>query len=621
MEAMMPKTKPTLEQIQSQNCRAYFPVEMVRSVDEEKRTVEIAFSSDREIEQFWLTILVLEHSASACDLNRLNNGGAVLFNHNRSAHIGVVESARIDGDGKGRAVVRFSRSPLGEEKFRDVVDGVLRHVSVGFEVDEVKLVESRKDDVDVYRATKWTPYEISFVTIPADDSVGVGRDHGGAPKPETMEGRGMPQKGATPKGENGAGVPPVDVTAERDAAVLAERQRMDDLLKMGREYNAPEEAERFVREGKSPDQFRQLLLERMNQKADKPSPDEMNADVGLSERELKRYSFVKVLRALDPNNLRAREAAAFELEVSNAAAQHLAREVQGIVVPPEVLQTPLARTYTTDSGAAPHGGALVGTELLESSFIELLRKRCLLMQLGSKLGGLVGNVDIPKQISGATGYVVGEDQDVPESDGDFGTLSLSPYTIGGMCEVSRRLLMQTSLDVEATIRSDLSKAVALKLDSLGFYGTGTDEPLGLKFTAGVNAITFGTASQPTHKEMVQMESEISADDADVESMAYLLNARMRGHCKTTPRMPSGEKAIMTDGGQINGYPVGVTNQVQGSDVFFGNWADLMIAMWGGLELTLDPYTHSQKGRLRIIAMQDADIGVRNAESFCVGTSA
>ncbi|NCC97984.1 MAG: hypothetical protein EOM02_14245, partial [Synergistales bacterium] len=54
------------------------------------------------------------------------------------------------------------------------------------------------------------------------------------------------------------------------------------------------------------------------------------------------------------------------------------------------------------------------------------------------------------------------------------------------------------------------------------------------------------------------------------------------------------------------------------DVLFGNFADLLVGMWGGLELTTDPYTHSLKGRLRIVAMQDVDFAVRHVESFCYG---
>ncbi|GFM38314.1 hypothetical protein DSM19430T_29980 [Desulfovibrio psychrotolerans] len=587
--------------------------------------MEVAFSSDAEIEQWWRAVLVLEHSSNAVRLDRLNNGGAVLFNHDRNAHIAVVESARVDADGKGRAVVRFGRGKHADEKFTDVKDGILRHISVGFEVHELKLVEVREDDTDVYRATDWEPYEISFVTIPLDPSVGVGRGRGGAPETETlpnMEERTMPNTGTI---VSGGGAPQVvDEQAVREQAMQAERDRANTILTLGRQYSAPEDAEKFVRDNKTPEEFQSFLLKELDGRSKKPTPDEKNDAVGLSEQEVQRYSVVKVLRCLDPNNAHSkavREAAALELEASEAAARRMGREATGIVIPPEVLRAPVLRTYSTSNAAAPHGGNLVSTDLLAGSFIEMLRKRTLLMQYGTQLAGLVGNVGIPKQLSGATGYVVGEDEDVPGSDGDFGQLNLTPTTVGALAEVTRRLLMQSSLDVEALIRFDLAKAVGLKIDQLGFYGTGVNEPLGIKNISGVNAVPFATSGKPTFAELVQMESEIAADDADVDNMAYIVNAKTRGHAKTTPKFANTEATIWEPGNTINGYNAGVTNQVAAADAFFGNFADLIIGMWGGLELTLDPYTHSAKGRLRIVAMQDVDIAARRAESFCVGTTA
>lgn len=603
--------KPNLEQMTGGNLRAAFPALAVRSVDEEQRTVELAFSSDAECEQWWHTLLVLEHSAAACDLDRLNNGGAVLINHDRDDYVAVVESARIDSDAKGRAVVRFGRSARAEEAYRDVLDGILRHVSVGFSVQELKLVETREGEIDVYRATKWTPYEISLVTIPMDDSVGVGRDHasGGAPEINITEVRDMPEKTPVPS------APPVDVDAERASAVQAERARMDAILALGREYNAPDDAVKFAQEGKSPEEFQRHLLGILDQRQKQPSPDEMNSDIGLTEKELSRYSFVKVLRALDPNNPGAQKEAAFELECSQAAARSLGRSVQGIVIPPEVLR----RAYTTDTAAAPHGGNLVGTSLLSGSFIEMLRKRCLFLHLATSLGGLVGNIDIPKQLSGATAYVVGEDTDVDESAGDFGQVGMTPHTVGARSTISRRLLMQSTPDIEGLVRLDLSKAVAQKIDYLGLYGSGTDEPTGIRYTDGVNVVPFTTSGKPTWDEIVSMESEVAADNADVENMAYLFNARMRGHCKSTAKFAGNDRTIWEDGGTVNGYWVGITNQVSDSDIFFGNFGDVFVGMWGGLELTLDPYTKAASGGLRIVAFQDVDIACRNGESFTFGT--
>ena len=116
-----------------------------------------------------------------------------------------------------------------------------------------------------------------------------------------------------------------------------------------------------------------------------------------------------------------------------------------------------------------------------------------------------------------------------------------------------------------------------------------------------------------------METEISADNADVASMAYVMGSGMRGHFKTTEKFSGSTGATIWEAGNtVNGYRTEVTNQIVAGDLFFGNFADAMIGMWGGLELNADPYTHSAKGRLRIVAMQDVDFVLRRVESFCYG---
>lgn len=117
-----------------------------------------------------------------------------------------------------------------------------------------------------------------------------------------------------------------------------------------------------------------------------------------------------------------------------------------------------------------------------------------------------------------------------------------------------------------------------------------------------------------------MESQIAAENADVDSMAYVFNARMRGHFKTTPKFMAGtDQGVIWEPGQtVNGYRCEVTNQIANGDVIFGNFADLLIGMWGGLDVTVDPFTHSARGRVRIVMMQDVDIAVRRPQSFCLG---
>jgi HK97 family phage major capsid protein/HK97 family phage prohead protease len=610
-------SKITLEQIRSKDGAKAFREAEVGAVNVEKRTVELAFSSEAEVQRWW-GVEVLSHDPSAVDLARLRDGAPLLMNHNDRDQIGVVESVSIDADRRGRAVVRFGRSARAEEILQDVKDGIRRKVSVGYFINEAKLTEER-DDEEVWTITNWTPFEISIVPIAADTSVGVGRslETDADPKPEpikTEDTRKMDIEKEKP-------APAVDHEAAIRAATEAEKSRVRSILEMGEKFKAEDLARDAVKDGKTAEEFQRSLLDHINAKTQRPLSEQMrDADIGLTDKEARNFSFLKVIRALaEPTDRRAHEDAKFEFEASRAAADKLGKNTDKFVIPADVLTRSL-NTSKTGAEAGDTGGYGIATTLMAQSFIDILRNRTTIMQLGSVMGGLVGNIDIPKQVAASQGYWLGEDDDATESNLELGQIHLSPKTVAAFSEITRKLMIQSSLDTEALVRTDLAKALALTIDRAGYYGTGSDhQPLGIVNQSGVNAVAFAGA-QPTFAELVEMETQIALLNADVNSMAYVGNAALRGHAKTTLKFPgvNGAGTIWEPGNTINGYRTEITNQVQTGDVFMGNFADLLIGMWGGLELLVDPYTHSKKGRLRVVVFQDVDFAVRRTQSFCVG---
>jgi HK97 family phage major capsid protein/HK97 family phage prohead protease len=598
----------------------------VGTIDKEKRTVEVAFSSDVELKR-WGEIEVLSHAPGAVDMTRMEDGAAVLFNHNFDTQLGVVESARIDPDGKGRAVVRFGNGTFAEEKWRDVQDGILKHISVGYKIEEVKLNETRSDGTDVYVVNRWQPYEISFVTVPADPTVGVGRNlntaSATAQAPVEKSQKPTITMSANPTAENQPAGP--DLAVETRKASDAEFSRVRSILEIGKKYELADLAQEFVSERRSEAEFKEAVLTKMQERT---KTLKSSGEIGMSDKEARKFSFVRLLAsAADPKNHKLHEAAAYEREVCEAAAKASHRSVAGMSIPLEVLRTPLdaelskradVLSVKTGTGYTGTGSATVATTLLASSFVDLLRPRTFIMRRASVLGGLVGNFDIPKQVTGASGYWIGEDDPAGQSDVDFGLISLNPKTASGFVDVTRKMLMQSSLDVEALVRLDLAKGLAQTIDKAGLYGTGANgQPKGLKLYDGINAVDFSGVN-PTYAELVEMESQIAADNADVNSMAYVVNSGMRGYTKSTLKFSGVSGTIWEPGDSINGYGTEVTNQVTAGDVFFGNWSDFWAAMWGGLELNVDPYSHSTRGRIRVIAMQDVDFAVRRVESFTYG---
>ncbi len=608
----MKNVEHRLQEIKTNN-RA-FRVAQVGKIDIENRTVELAFSSEAEVPR-WYGLEVLDHSPGAVVMDRLQDGAPLLVEHECEDQIGVVESVSIDADRRGRAVVRFGRSERAEEIFQDVQDGIRRHVSVGYIVHDAKLTEER-DGVDVWTITAWEPFEISIVAVPADISVGVGRSLGSTALSETApEKPEMTDKIAAPA------APAPDNAAERSKGTEAERARVNAIMEMGEKFGAPELAREFVKDGHDVNAFQRALLDHVNSKAQRPLNEQMKAaDIGLSDKEARNFSFLRVIRALaDPTDRRAMDAAAFEFEASRAAADRLGKDTDKFVIPSDVLTRAL-NTETSGLASGDTGGFGIATTLLPGSFIDYLRNRTTIMQLGTVMGGLVGNFDIPKQVAAAQGYWLGEDEDATESNLDLGQIHLSAKTVAAYSEITRKLMVQSSLDVEALVRTDLAKALALTLDRAGYYGTGTDkQPLGIANHTGVHAVGFA-AAQPTFAELVYMETQIALNNADVASMAYVGNAAFRGHAKTTLKFPgvNGSGTIWEPGNTVNGYRTEITNQVTTGDVFMGNFADLLIGMWGGLELLVDPYTNSKKGKLRVVVFQDVDFALRRTQSFSVG---
>lgn len=636
----------------------------VSVIDKEARTVELSFSSETEKVERWFGIEVLGHDAGECDLVRLNNKAPVLWMHNWDDQRGVVEpgTGRIDSDRRGRCVVRFSRSEDGEELFQDVVDGIKTKISVGYTVSGMRLVEER-DGIDVYRVTAWQPYEVSFVSVAADDDVGVGRS---AEKPHEERRSETPEdsrsisnssdvqtstrtentmnekilrdaQGNLVRAKVDADGKIVEVlemierAGEATAAATqrgldAERNRVRALSDMGKEYGKGDLAAEYIREGKSPEDLRSALLADFAAERAKAKPladQERDADIGMNQNDLKRYSLMKVVRALaNPQDASAQRAAAFEIECSIAAQRQYGKEAKGILIPADVL----ARAFNAGGAAnsptgSTSGANVVATELMSGSFIDMLRNRTTIMRLGTVMGGLVGNVDIPKQTGGATAYWVGEGGDATEGVPTIGQISLNPKTVAAYTDITRRLAMQSTPDAEGIVVRDLRNAMSQAIDYAGYYGTGlSNQPKGLKNYTGINAVDFA-ATNPTFAELVKMETEIASDNAEIGSMGYAFNAAMRGHCKTTPKFGTGtESTIWEQGGTVNGYRTEVTNQIAAGDVFFGNYADLIIAMWGGLDLTVDPYSLSKSGGLRLVVFQDVDFVLRRVESICYGSA-
>lgn len=349
--------------------------------------------------------------------------------------------------------------------------------------------------------------------------------------------------------------------------------------------------------------------------------------IGMSEKDVQQYSLVRAIRAAATGNWRD---AGLEMEASHAVAQRMGREPQGFFVPFDV-QRGERRDLTVGTDTA--GGHTVATDLLASSFIDLLRNRMMVRQAGATvLSDLVGDVAIPRQTGGATAYWVAESGAPTESQQTVDQVTMAPKTMGAFTDYSRKLLKQSSLDVEAFVRADLTNVLALAIDLASLHGSGSsNQPTGIASTSGIGSVAGGTNGlAPTWGNIIDLETEVAIDNADIGRLAYMTNAKVRGKLKQTAKVSSTDSMMVWDSQSpatpLNGYGAWVTNQVSSaltkgtssgvcSAIFFGNWADLFIGMWGVLDILVDPYTGGTSGTVRVIALEDVDIAVRHAQSF------
>ncbi|NKD93155.1 phage major capsid protein [Haematospirillum jordaniae] len=338
--------------------------------------------------------------------------------------------------------------------------------------------------------------------------------------------------------------------------------------------------------------------------------------LGLTEEECRSFSIIRAVRALAYPGTRV--SASFELEVSRAAAQAMGKEPRGIIIPHEVLDCTLGTSR--DGGALDNpSGCLVATDYRAQSFMQTLRNHAVAMRRGRQLTGLIGDIEVPVQVAKATTYWVAEDEDVPETVPAFSSKTLTPRTVGALVPITLHQLMQPSLDVEALIRADLAAALGGTIDKAVFYGTGSkEEPCGLSRIDGVNVVRLASPGKPTYDELIEMEAVTAASNTAAKGMTYVLSSRTKGWLKTAQKFEGTNGApIWEPGDTVNGYPAETTNQIEPNDIFFGNLSDLIIGLWGGLEIPFDSITRSVSGGAQFIASQGCDFLVRRPESFCL----
>ena len=233
--------------------------------------------------------------------------------------------------------------------------------------------------------------------------------------------------------------------------------------------------------------------------------------------------------------------------------------------------------------------------------LEPLRASLVLAQAGaSYMTGLVGNVSIPVYSGSNVGWA-GEVDAASNGGGTFSEVNLEPKRLTAYIDVSKQFLIQDSNSAEEML------AISNKLEAtiLGTAAGSATQPAGM-----LNGVTADTAAV-TYADFVNMEAALGEKNVRGD-IKFIVSPSAKAVLKSTAK---NQNSFIMEGNEVNGYPVLCTSAVAGKGIVYGNFADLVIGQWGGIDLTVDPYTQAANGKVRLVINAYFDAKPRRADAF------
>ncbi|ENM7006784.1 phage major capsid protein [Escherichia coli] len=637
---------------------------------------EIAFSSEQPYQrQFWdeqnqeMVVLdeILVHTPEAVDLSRLNNNAPLLFNHNFDNHIGVVCNARIDADKVGRATVRFSKhGTLANDIRNKVIEGTMEKISVGYDIKEYHIDYAKGQLI----VTKFVPFELSFVTVPADDSVGLNRSLNtitvnlGAKRDmtkeqieEIKEEQESAQVEETPVEE--IKEPEVEETQERQV----EENKEDENLEDGKDAEHPESVDddsSTVREAEEVKEEREAAPveeEKIEEGAERSEEDELEIreiarELNIDDEELKRALAIKDMtpeafrtKALNKiataqrNNEQQIKDSKMEktFDLNNVIRSLVDGDVLGAH---EAEYSAMAATATMQRGRAARGGsvfvpaaamraaaagntkadltAITDEKLLTESYIEMLMPESVLGRLGVTVySGLTAPTAIPKMTKSsvdAFGFV-DENGAAPEGKAEFANVKLSPKTFAGGNPISRQSI-KTVPGIATLITDHINQAVRIKLEQLILSDKDNERgPAGLvKQLVDASRVTKKAAF--SYKDFLKEIAALTDAGVPAQAIKFAMSGATAAELESTLK-DNGVSGYIIENGKLAGYDVVTSGVIPADHIVLGDFSGITIGEWGGLELDMDDTTYRAQSAIVPRIWVDLDYVVTQPEALKV----
>ncbi|HGK4843923.1 TPA: phage major capsid protein [Kluyvera georgiana] len=611
----------------------------VQAINTEARTIEVAFCSEQPVsriidDQLYYEILLC--SEDNVDLRRLNNKGAVLFNHDRDKLLGAVVEARIDADRVGRATLKISNVGLGNTMWGMIQEGILSHISIGY-----NIYDYRMDDNNII-VTNFEIYEISLVTVPADETVGIGRALGCDDQMrEVLESE-------LAEAHEDESLNSTEDTIDEEQ-IMEEQEGMEETRLDNESYDIKEtlivdnsgvanielsdgELEELV--SKRPDLLKKIQMgiqpEQLNSTdtvEDKCDVDESDnqveedrkreltsigavLNVDVSEAIENGISITDFKRSLNTNNKTPNvKDNKMEKSVINGLIRQAAegKPFEGARVEVPVNQ------LRAISIAPATGGALV-KEVYVDSYIDVLRANSVFAQLPIQtFSGLEGegNLVLPKLSSDFTAMFdfIDEGADSPLVDANFEKLVLKPKTFSGSVPITRTLIKSADT-AERYVQDAMVRGGGLKLE----------KEILTAIVAGAPSATLTAA--PTQKDVQDALAVLATANVRVDSVVAIVHPTTAAALRSTLVGDNTAAKYMIEGFRFEAWlcdsvRVIESTQVAAGSVIFGDFSNVVLASWGGLTVDRDDTTLRASQGIVLRTFAYIDHAVAHDEAFYV----
>lgn len=616
----------------------------VQAIDTEARTIEVAFCSEQPVsriidDQLYYEILLC--GEDNVDLRRLNNKGAVLFNHDRDNLIGAVVEAHMDADRVGRATLKISNVGLGNTMWGMIQEGILSHISIGYNIYDYRM------DGNNIIVTDFEIYEISLVTVPADETVGIGRALGGDEQiREVLESE-------LEEAHEDESLNSTEDTIDEEQ-IMEEQEGMEETRLDNESYDIKEtlivdndenggvtnielsdgELEELV--SKRPDLLKKLQVgiepEQLNSSdpvevEDKRDVAELDNEV---EEERKReltsigavlnvdvseaiengISITDFKRSINTNNKTPNvKDNKMEKSVINGLIRQAA---EGKPFEGARVEVPVNQLRATSTAPAT-GGALV-KEVYVDSYIDVLRANSVFAQLPIQtFSGLEGegNLVLPKLSSDFTAMFdfIDEGADSPLVDANFEKLVLKPKTFSGSVPITRTLIKSADT-AERYVQDAMVRGAGLKLE----------KEILTAIVAGAPSGTLTAA--PTQKDVQDALAVLATANVRVDSVVAIVHPTTAAALRSTLVGDNTAAKYMIEGFRFEAWlcdsvRVIESTQVAAGSVIFGDFSNVVLASWGGLTVDRDDTTLRASQGIVLRTFAYIDHAVAHDEAFYV----